>query len=157
MKIADVPIDQIKPAAYNPRKDLKPGDPEYDRLKKAIKEFDLVEPLVWNERTGNLVGGHQRLKILKDRGDTLATVSIVNMDVRQEKALNLALNKHAGEWDFAALAEVLRELRDLNTGDMDLDITGFSEAEIERAVNWLPANGGLTDEDAVPELPATPT
>src|SRR5215831_20764556 len=107
MIIREIPIQDIRPAPYNPRKDLKPGDREYEKLRQVMGHFDLVQPLVWNQRTGNLVGGHQRLKILKERGDTLATVSIVNMDVRQEKALNLALNKHAGEWDFAALAEVL--------------------------------------------------
>jgi ParB-like chromosome segregation protein Spo0J len=61
MIIQKIAISKIKPAAYNPRKDLKPGDPEYLKLAKSMKEFDLVEPLVWNKRSGNLVGGHQRL------------------------------------------------------------------------------------------------
>ena len=62
MIIKKIPISRIKEAAYNPRLDLKPGDPEYEKIKRSIEEFDLVEPLVWNETTGNLVGGHQRLK-----------------------------------------------------------------------------------------------
>lgn len=63
----DLKYRPVRHAPYNPRLDLKPGDPEYDKLAKVIGEFDLVEPLVWNKRTGNLVGGHQRLKILKAR------------------------------------------------------------------------------------------
>ena len=58
MIIKTIPITQINPAAYNPRKDLQPGDPKYKKLKKSLTEFDCVEPLVWNEDTGNLVGGH---------------------------------------------------------------------------------------------------
>ena len=68
MNIQKIPISQSQPATYNPRKDLKPGDPEYEKVKRSIQEFDLVEPLVWNKRTGNLVGGHQRLKVLQEMG-----------------------------------------------------------------------------------------
>src|SRR5215475_6206924 len=108
MIVREIPIEEICPAPYNPRKDLKPGDPEYEKLRKVMGHFDLVEPLVWNERTGNLVGGHQRLKILQDRGDRMVTVSVVDLSQRDEKALNLALNKHVGEWDFSALADLVQ-------------------------------------------------
>ena len=50
------------PADYNPRKDLKPGDPEYDKLKRSMEQFGYVEPVIWNKATGRVVGGHQRLK-----------------------------------------------------------------------------------------------
>jgi len=65
LKIETIEINKINPAVYNPRKDLKPGDTDYEKLKKSILAFDMVEPLVWNKQTGNLVGGHQRLKIIK--------------------------------------------------------------------------------------------
>ncbi len=68
MEIETLAVDGINLAVYNPRKDLQPGDADYEKLKKSILEFDMVEPLVWNKRTGNLVGGHQRLKILKELG-----------------------------------------------------------------------------------------
>ncbi len=55
MEIRKVPITKIKSAPYNPRADLQPGDPEYEKLKRSIMEFGYVEPLVWNERTRNLV------------------------------------------------------------------------------------------------------
>jgi len=59
---------RLNPAAYNPRRDLKPGDKDYEKLKRSIEEFGFVEPVVWNRRTGFVVGGHQRLKVLLDMG-----------------------------------------------------------------------------------------
>lgn len=133
MILRKIPIAQIKPAAYNPRKDLKPGDPAYDQLDKAVEAFGLVQPLVWNERTGNLVAGHQRLKIIAARGETDVDVSVVDLDDAQEKALNLALNKISGEWEFSRLADLLQ---DIDTGDFDLDVTGFDEIEREKLATW---------------------
>ena len=68
MTIKKVPVSAIKPAQYNPRKDLKPGDQAYEKLKRSMTEFGYVEPIVWNEETGNIVGGHQRYKILLEAG-----------------------------------------------------------------------------------------
>lgn len=128
MDILTLKVDSINPAKYNPRKDLQPGDPDYDKLKKSILEFDMVEPLVWNKRTKNLVGGHQRLKILKDLGIESVDVSVVDLTPVKEKALNIALNKIEGEWDFPKLKDLLEEL---DTGDFDMEITGFDLKEIE--------------------------
>ena len=135
VKIETVPISKIRRAKYNPRKPLKPGDPAYDKLKKAITAFGLVEPLVWNKRTKNLVGGHQRLSVLEERGDTEVEVSVVDLDERDEKALNLALNKHVGEWDFASLADLVQEL---DSGDFDMELTGFDDKELEQICTWTP-------------------
>lgn len=131
VNLREIDISAIKPAAYNPRKDLKPGDPEYDKLRKAILEFGLVVPLVWNERTGNLVSGHQRLKILQERGDTTVSVSVVDLDDRSEKAMNLALNKHSGEWDPALLVELVAEL---DAANYDIEIAGFDAEELKKLV-----------------------
>ena len=128
MRIESIEITKINPAKYNPRKDLRPGDPEYEKLKKSIQEFDIVEPLVWNERTGNLVGGHQRLKVLEELGHKKAEVSVVDMDEQREKALNIALNKISGEWDMPKLKDLLEDMDD---GMFDMDLTGFDMAEIE--------------------------
>ncbi|MET3828630.1 ParB-like chromosome segregation protein Spo0J [Paenibacillus sp. DS2363] len=62
MNIRIVPIDQINAAAYSPRVDLQPADVEYKKLRRSIEEFGYVEPIVWNERTGHMVCGHQRYK-----------------------------------------------------------------------------------------------
>ena len=58
----------LLPADYNPRKDLQPGDPEYEKLKHSIEQFGYVEPVIWNRTTGRVVGGHERLKVLMDIG-----------------------------------------------------------------------------------------
>jgi len=110
MEIRTVPLTQINPATYNPRRDLMPGDPEYKAIERSIKEFGLVDPLVWNEETGNLVGGHQRLKVIQDSGVDEVEVSVVHLDETSEAALNLALNKVQGEWDFPKLKDLLQEL-----------------------------------------------
>lgn len=128
MKIETVEIAKINPAPYNPRKDLKPGDSEYEKLKKSITEFDMVEPLVWNVRSGNLVGGHQRLKILQARGDDHVDVSVVDLDDTKEKALNLALNKISGEWDDGKLSALLGELSAIP--ELDIELTGFDLDEV---------------------------
>ena len=68
MNIQKISVEKLNPAAYNLRKDLKPGDKEYEKLKRSIEEFGYVEPVIWNQKTGNVVGGHQRLKVLLDLG-----------------------------------------------------------------------------------------
>ena len=145
MDIQTLEIDSINPAVYNPRKDLQPGDPEYDKLKKSILEFDMVEPLVWNKRTGNLVGGHQRLKILKELGIDKVEVSVVDLSQVKEKALNIALNKIQGEWDIPMLKDLLQEL---DTGELDMEITGFDLKEIEDLMTQF----NPVDEETQPRL-----
>ena len=78
MQLETIELSQLNPAAYNPRKDLQPDDPEYQKLKKSIMEFELVEPIIWNKRSGNIVGGHQRRKILEELGHTETTVVTVD-------------------------------------------------------------------------------
>jgi ParB-like chromosome segregation protein Spo0J len=128
MNIQTISIDRINAAAYNPRVDLQSGDPEYEKLRRSIEEFGYVEPIVWNERTGNMVGGHQRFKILKELGDTEVAVSVVDLDDQQERLLNLALNKVSGRWDDEALARLLDELQ---AAGAELDLSGFEQHEID--------------------------
>lgn len=136
MKIVRIPIEMINPAPYNPRIDLKPGDEEYEKLKRSIEEFGYVEPLVWNRRTGNLVGGHQRFKILvNEKGYTEVDVSEVDLDETREKALNIALNKISGDWEATKLAELLQELQ--ASDEIDLELTGFSEEEFDELLEQL--------------------
>lgn len=116
------------PADYNPRKDLKPGDAEYEKLKRSIEQFGYVEPVIWNKTTGFVVGGHQRLKVLLDMGITEVECVVVEMDAEKEKALNIALNKISGEWDTDKLALLIA---DLQGADFDVSLTGFEPAEID--------------------------
>ena len=102
---------ELLPADYNPRKDLKPGDAEYEKLKRSIEQFGYVEPVIWNKTTGFVVGGHQRLKVLLDMGITEVECVVVEMDAETEKALNIALNKISGEWDKDKLALLIADLQ----------------------------------------------
>ena len=122
MKIVKKKIEDLRPASYNTRKDLKPGDKEYEKLKRSITEFGYVEPVIYNKRTGIVVGGHQRLKVLKDLGYEEIDVVIVDLSIEQEKALNVALNKISGEWNNNLLADLLKEL---DQEGFDVTLTGF--------------------------------
>ena len=113
MDIRIMKISDLRPADYNPRQDLQPGDPEYEKIANSLTEFGYVEPVVWNEQTGNVVGGHQRLKVLAAKGMTEIEVSVVNMSLHDEKILNVALNKIGGRWDTSKLTEILQELKAL--------------------------------------------
>lgn len=120
--------DMIKNAPYNPRiMDAKAKK----RLKKNIAKHGLVAALTWNKRTGNLVGGHQRLEQLdsleKDKNYEL-TVCVIDVDEREEAALNVQLNNPSmqGEWDLDKLANM--------TEEFDLDLSedlGFTETDID--------------------------
>lgn len=129
MKIDIQSIDKLTGAPYNPRKDLKPGDKEYDKLKQSIEHFGYVEPIIVNDRTGYVVGGHQRLKVLQDLGYTEVEVVHVDLDENNEKALNVALNKVSGEWDADKLEDLLRELN--LAEDFDVELTGFDLGELD--------------------------
>ncbi len=142
LNVRRVAIGKINPAPYNPRKDLRPGDPEYESIKRSLAEFGYVEGLVWNERSSNLVGGHQRLKILIAQGATEVDVSVVDLDDGREKALNLALNNISGSWADAELLSVMAELAALD--GLDATVTGFSEQEIS---DMLDTEATLTQLD----------
>ena len=128
MEIERRKVDELKAAEYNPRKDLRPGDAEYEKLKRSIQEFGYVEPVIWNKRTGTVVGGHQRLKVMKDLGYEEVDCVVVDLDEKKEKALNIALNKISGEWDNDLLASLLK---DLDGSGYNITLTGFDLAEAQ--------------------------
>jgi DNA modification methylase len=128
MLIEKLKITQLIPADYNPRKDLKPGDAEYEKLKRSIHEFGYVEPIIWNKTTSHIVGGHQRLKILLDLGFQEIECVIIEMDEEKEKALNIALNKINGDWDKEKLTLLITKLQG---ADFDVTLTGFDAAELD--------------------------
>lgn len=123
--VQEISINELNPAPYNPRVQLEPGMPEWEKLKRSIEELGNVEPIVWNKQTGNVVGGHQRLEVLKSLGYETVPCSVVDLDEHKEKLLNIALNKIKGKWDFDKLEKVLRDF------DYDVaSVTGFSPEEI---------------------------
>ena len=118
---------QIKNAEYNPRimdKEAK------KRLKKNLQENGLVSALTWNKRTGNLVGGHQRveqLDALERNKDYELDVCIVDVDERTEAKLNVILNNPStqGEWDIEKLAYMTEEF------GLSFDDMGFSKLDVD--------------------------
>jgi DNA modification methylase len=140
-----------KAAPYNPR---QISDHDLEALRRSLRFFGTVEPIVVNRRSDRIVGGHQRVRAAEQEGIETMPVVYVDLDDPSEKQLNLALNRIHGEWDEAKLEEVLRELEALGA---DLDLTGFSEAEIEALLHGDDQPGvGLTDPDDIPEPPDDP-
>lgn len=131
MLLRTLPLADLKPAPYNPRKPLRPGSTAYQRLERSIEAFELVQPIVWNERTGRVVAGHQRLNVLKERGDVEVECVVVDLQLSREKALNVALNNSAigSDWDGEKLHALLEELVDLP--EIDATLTGFDADELQ--------------------------
>ena len=138
LEVRTLPLAAVTPADYNPRKALKPTDPAYRKLKRSLEAFGLVEPLVWNQRSGRLVGGHARLAILRELGHETVPVAVVDLDDDREKALNVVLNNPAaqGRYDSRRLAALLGELDGL-AAFVD---SGFDAAGL-RALTLEPADG----------------
>ena len=129
MEWRTIPVGELCPAAYNPRKKLKAGDKEYEKIKKSIQEFGYVEPIIANYDM-TVIGGHQRLTVLKDLGYTEVQCVVVHIeDEAKVKALNIALNKITGAWNEQLLADLIV---DLQSQDFNTDLTGFEPAEIEQ-------------------------
>ncbi|MHC4357031.1 MAG: ParB N-terminal domain-containing protein, partial [Planctomycetota bacterium] len=146
-----ISVNKVNPAPYNPRKDLKPDDKQYKQLVKSINEFGCVQLLVWNKRTQNLVGGHQRFKVLLAQGAKEVEVSVVDLPPAKEKALNIALNKISGDWDKTKLAELVDEL--VKTPQIDIESFGFDLPEAEQLIaEILGGTEGYDDANAFEQL-----
>ena len=126
MEIVKVDINELISPEYNPRQIT---DDEMEKLKNSINEFGYVAPIIVNKYNNHIIGGNQRYEALKSLGYTDVDVVFVDEpDLNREKALNIALNKISGEWDFVKLADIIDEL-ELN--DFDIPLTGFDEQELE--------------------------
>ncbi len=131
LEIRKVKVSSLKYAPYNPR---KISQETLLKLERSIREFGLVEPLVVNRRNMHVVGGNQRLAVLKKMGIEEVDAVFVDLDDAREKALNIALNKICGEWDLEILKDLLLEL---DSGIIDISLTGFDALEIEELMNNL--------------------
>lgn len=126
MKTKTVKVAELRPADYNPR---RISDHALEGLKNSLKRFGVVEPIIVNERTGNIVGGHQRLKALQDIGEQETTVICVDLPEGEEKALNVALNNPNTMGEFTdALEDIISEINDYD-GDLVKDLH-LNEMEI---------------------------
>lgn len=131
MQIESVPITTLKPSPYNPRTISKH---DYAALKRSLQEFGPVDPLIVNRHPGRehiVIGGHQRLRAMKDLGLTEAPVVYVDVDEAKERALNLALNRIRGQFDPDPTAELLRALE----RDGMAELSGFTSKELDHALH----------------------
>ena len=126
MEIVKVDINELISPEYNPRQIT---DDEMEKLKNSINEFGYIAPIIVNKHNNHIIGGNQRYEALKSLGYTDVDVVFVDEpDSNREKALNIALNKISGEWDFVKLADIID---DLELNDFDISLTGFDEPELE--------------------------
>lgn len=153
MEIKELPLKELKPAAYNPRKKLKKGDKEYEKIKQSLLKFGYVDPIIVNEDL-TVIGGHQRLTVLKDLDYETAKCVIVKLSKEDEKALNIALNKITGQWDDALLADLLLDLQE---SDFNLDLTSFEPPEIDNILSNVHDKELSEDEFDVEEELKKPT
>ncbi len=140
MNLNNVQLSELKYADYNPRKALKSGDPEYEKIKRSIQEFGYVDPIIVNHDL-TIIGGHQRATVLKDMGFQEVDVIIVDVDKVKEKALNIALNKISGEWQMDKLKDLLLDLEN----QIDIGMTGFDDQEIKELMAKM--DTGVATED----------
>ncbi|SFH85326.1 ParB N-terminal domain-containing protein [Planctomicrobium piriforme] len=130
MLLKTLPVTSLNPAPYNPRISLKPGDAAWKKLERSLAEFQLVQPIVWNERTGHVVSGHQRLAILKHHGETEVDCVVVDLPLEREQALNITLNNSevGSDWDPDRLIDLVAELQELP--EFDATLTGFDAQQL---------------------------
>jgi len=131
-------LSHLIPDAKNPRKDLKKGDPEFEKIQNSIGKFGQLDPIIYNTRTRKVIGGHQRLKVLDSKGYTelytvtlgaytwaFAEADLKELSEKEESAANIALNKAQGDWNIDQLMINLQEIK----ADGMLEFTGFDEKE----------------------------
>jgi len=120
---------RLNPSAYNPRV-MSPE--EMEKLRRSIREFGLVEPIVVQMPGNRIIGGHQRVEAAIAEGLARVPVFRRRMSDAKAKILNLALNKISGEWDHDKLRALFAELK---IEEEDLDLTGFDTDEIEKELS----------------------
>ena len=153
MKLAD-----LKPAPYNPR---TMSEYAFKGLAKSIEQFGLVEPIILNERSGNVVGGHQRLKVLESMSVTETEVVVVDLAEEEERTLNITLNNRLvmGEFTVDALPPIddilnsVPELAiDLRLPELSLDIETALYKEEQATTTEPPALESLGKRNGQPSM-----
>lgn len=144
LQIEYLPIESLNPATYNPR---EMSEDAMEKLKKGLQEFGFCDPIVLNKDM-TIVGGHQRWHAAKAIGMTTVPCVTLDLTKRQEKALNIALNKISGEFVADMLTELLRDIYD---SGMDMDLTGFADDELAELLGIEDDDEQLGEEDPIVE------
>jgi DNA modification methylase len=140
-------VAQLQPWNRNPRDIDKVS---MEGLQVSMDRFGLVQPIVWNKRTGRVVGGHQRLKVLMARGAKETTVGVVDLSEEDERALNISLNNPHITGDFTA------DLQGLLADTMAVDIELFRDLRLDELLEDEAGRVGSGDENQAPGLPENP-
>lgn len=149
-KQTTVKVKDLVPNPKNPRMDLRPGMPMYDKLKNSIGRFGYIDPIIWNRRTGMIVSGHQRFQVMKDiaeeNGEPFDEIDVMEVDMPENKqdSFMVAVNKITGFWDMEKLASLFRELE-----EEDLKYTGYDSIEIDSLLEGDEENIIIEDEDYI--------
>lgn len=150
-----VPLTRLKPAPYNPR---EIDEESMTGLRKSLDRFGVVQEVVANERTGHIVGGHQRVKALRDQGVESVPVVWVDLDDDEERALNFALNSQhlSGSYtpDVRAMIEDLSARVPDLVDDLRLDLIADSFADIVAPGDGEPAGNDGGDGEGDADAPA---
>jgi len=126
MKIENVKLSELNEAKYNPRRLTKK---QYEDLRKSLLKYGMVEPIIVNKNNNNIVGGHQRAKIWSLLGNSSIPVYYIELSDKDEKELNIRLNKNSGEWDFDILSNEfqLDDLKGWGFSAQDLGVHNFND------------------------------
>ena len=152
MKIEQRPIGQLIPYINNSRKH---SDEQVAQIAASIKEFGWTNPILVDGDNG-LIAGHGRLLAARKLGMAkVPVIELAHLSENQKKALIIADNKLAlnSDWDNELL---MIELQELDSEDFDLSVLGFDQDELDALLNPIEPTTGLTDEDAVPDVPEEP-
>jgi len=145
-------LADVIPADYNPRSIT---DDALAGLGASVEQFGYLQDLVFNARTGTLVAGHQRLKVLLEQGFDEAEVTVVDLDEQQERALNVTLNNPRIQGDWTADVVDLLEGMDFEVPELgDLNLDGLLD---DLKLEWGDSHRHRQiEETSTPEPPAEP-
>jgi len=133
-------LSELKPAPYNPRQSTKKQE---DQLKQSLEKFGMVEPIIFNKRSGYIVGGHFRVRELRKLGYKEIECVIVDLNEQDERELNVRLNANTGEFDWDILANDF-EIQDLFDW-------GFTADELHLDLEDTPADKKDKKKNVCPE------
>lgn len=152
MQIEQIEVSKLIPYAKNSRTH---DNAQVAQIAASIKEFGWTNPILVDGEKG-IIAGHGRLMAARKLGmDKVPVIELKDMTEAQKRAYVIADNKLAlnAGWDNDFLT---LELKDLEDEGFDLSLTGFDDKELDALLNVIEGTEGLTDEDAVPEVPEEP-